>query len=91
MEKLNIGLLYLGLHNQLIKKYGDGGELSRKEFFIKLGRHSQIPKEIRPLILIEMENMKLIERVNRDTIKILNLNINIETDYKKLYKICGLF
>lgn len=90
MEKLKIGLLYLGLHNQLTKKFGENGIFSRKEFFTKLGKHSQIPKELRPIILKEMEEKELIKRLNRDTLMVLEVDINIEDDCGKLYKICGL-
>jgi len=90
MDKLKIGILYLGLHNQLIKKYGVNRIIDRKEFFIKIGRHAQIPKSIRPLVLIEMENKKLIEKVDRDKIKILQNDIDLENDCKKLYELVGI-
>lgn len=89
MEKLKIGLLYLGLHNQLVKKYGVNKTITRKEFFCKLGKHYMIPKDLRHYIVKEMEKASLIERLNRDEIKILHCDIDIEKDQDKLYKILG--
>ena len=91
MKKLEIGLLYLGLHNQLIKKFGVDHIITRKEFFCKLGKHGQIPKPLRPIVTIEMIEKKLIEKVDRDNIKILKCDIDIEKDASKLYKIAGLY
>jgi len=91
MKKLEIGLLYLGLHNQLIKKFGVDHIITRKEFFCKLGKHGQIPKPLRPIVAIEMIEKKLIEKVDRDNIKILKCDIDIEKDASKLYKIAGLY
>lgn len=87
MAKLKIGLLYLGLHNQLTKKYGNDAIISRKELFTKLGKHYMIPKDLRHYIIKEMVKVNLIEVVNRDYIKISKSDINIETDQNKLYKI----
>lgn len=91
MEKIKIGILYLGLHNQLVKKFGVNHTLSRKEFFCKLGKHYIIPKNIRPLILDEMVKKELIERIDRDRLKVLPCEIDIEKDSNKLYKMAGIF
>ena len=87
MAKLKIGLLYLGLHNQLTKKHGEGAVITRKEFFTKLGKHYMIPKDLRHYIIKEMVKVNLIEVPNRDYIKVLTSDINIEKDQNKLYKI----
>lgn len=89
-EVIKIGLLYLGLHNQLVKKYGVNTIITRKEFIIKVGRHYMIPKDMRHWIIKEMEDAKLIEKINRDSIKILGTKINIENDHHKLNKILNL-
>ncbi|MFP4457178.1 MAG: hypothetical protein ACLFPS_05905 [Clostridia bacterium] len=90
-EKLNIGLLYLSLHNQLVKKYGTNGIVSRKEFFCKLGKHGQIPKNLRPIVIKEMTEKELIKRIDRDNIQILECEVDLDKDANKLYKIAGLF
>lgn len=88
---LKIGLLYLSLHNQLVKKYGINHIISIKEFNIKLGKHFITPQNLRPVILKEMEKKELIERVTRDSIKILPCGIDIEKDVSKLYQLVGLY
>lgn len=91
MEKLKIGILYLGLHNQLVEKYGEGEVISRKDFFRKLAQHNKVPRNLRPVVLAEMENKKLIQRVNRDYVKILAIDINLEEDCSKLFKLAGIY
>jgi hypothetical protein len=78
--KENIGLLYLSLHNQLVKKYGVNSTITRKEFCTKLGKHFMIPKDLRHYIIKEMEDRNLIEKVNRDTIKVLPCKIKYVND-----------
>ncbi|GEM_PF-1610745 len=90
-EGLKAGLLYLGLHNQLVKKYGAGTIISRKEFFEKIGRHYILPKVLRPLITKEMEQAELIRVVNRDNLEILPTDIDIEKDSNKIYHILHMF
>ena len=90
MQENKIGLLYLGLHNQLVKKYGNETIITRKEFFCKLGKHYMIPKELRYWIIKEMENAKLIRRINRDKIKILKSKISINCNSKELLKIINV-
>jgi hypothetical protein len=85
MVKLKVGLLYLGLHNQLVKTYGCI-VISRKEFFGKIGKHYMLPKQLRHYVLKEMEESNLIEKVNRDEIKILPYEIDIEENYQELIK-----
>ena len=91
MEQLKIGLLYLGLHNQLVKKFGVNHLVTRKELFCKLGKHYIIPKNLRHIIILEMVEKKLIERVDRDTIKILSCEIDLERDANKLFNLAGLY
>lgn len=88
--KLKIGLLYLGLHNQLVKKYGENSVITRKELFTKLGKHYMMPKDLRHFVIKEMIKADLIERVNRDNIKILAIEINIEENQHELFKLIGL-
>jgi hypothetical protein len=87
--KQKIGLLYLGLHNQLFKKYG-GTIITRKEFFCKLGKHYMIPKSLREYVMKEMCDAELITKVDRDNIQILKSKIDIERDHNKICKMAGL-
>jgi len=93
MEALKIGILYLGLHNQLVKKVPGVkmGIIKRKEFFCKLGKHGQIPKQIRHLVILEMQKKKLLELINRDEIKILQIDIDLERDANKLFQLAGVY
>jgi hypothetical protein len=86
-----VGLLYLGLHNQLTKKYGVEVIVSRKVFFTKLGKHFIMPKNLRYLVLKEMEDARLVEKVDRDNIKILKTDLDIEQGVNQLQKIAGMF
>ena len=83
----NPGLLYLGLHNQLVKKHGVNAIITRKEFFCKLGKHYLIPMDLRHYILKEMEERELIKKVNRDNIQILSCSLYTKSQkYKFLFK-----
>jgi hypothetical protein len=90
-ERLNIRLLYLALHNQLTKKHGINNTLTRKEFYIKLGKHYMIPKSLRYVVIKEMEEMNLIKQVDRDNIEVLPHKINIERDAKDLFNLANLY
>lgn len=86
MKNLNIGILYLGLHNQLVKKYGSNKIIERRILITKLGKHYILPKGIRPLIIKEMVSKNLLEVIDRDKLKILPFNIDIETQANELFK-----
>jgi hypothetical protein len=81
-----IRILYLALHSQLKKKYGIDTIISVKDFYCKLGKHGQVPKQSRYLVIKEMEEMKLIKQESRDHIKILNCEWDIERDTNKFYE-----
>lgn len=91
MSNLKTGLLYLGLHHQLVRKFGVNGILSRKEFFIKIGRFQQISRSLRPIVIKEMEERNLIKTINRDKIQILQVDIDLEKDVGKIYKLAGIY
>lgn len=76
--RLKFGLLYLSLHNQLVKKVGINRTITRKEFFCILGKHFLIPKSVKPLVIKEMEARKLIIKENKEEIKVLKCNVNLE-------------
>jgi len=88
--KIQISLLYLSLHNQLVKKVGVNGIISRKDLFIKLAKHYLVPKNLREAVLKEMESMNLIKRQDRKNIKILKCDWDLEKDTHKFYRWVGL-
>lgn len=91
MGKIEVGILYLGLHNHLIRCFGENQIITRKEFFEKIKRHWLIPKQIRYLVIVEMKEKNLIEIVNRDLIKILPIVIDLEKESNKLYELAGIY
>ena len=91
--ELKVGILYLALHNQLKKKFGVNHIMNRKELDGKLGWEFKVPRSIRAIALDEMIKMKLIEKLDRDRVKILNIDIDIESceGRNKLCKMAGIF
>lgn len=88
--RMERGILYLALHNQLTKKYGCMSIIPTKDFLVKIARHGQIPKNLRQFVIKEMEEKELIKRINRDKIQILKIEIDLERDYKKFCELAGL-
>ena len=88
---LRFGLLYLSLYSQLVNKVGVGNIITRKEFFCILGKHFLIPKDKRNFLITEMEKLELIHRENKEDIKVLKCDININDNPKEVYKKAGLF
>ena len=89
--ELNIALLYLSLHNQLKKSIGMTRTITRKDFYTILGKHFLIPKNVRVCIIKEMELMNMVKQLDRDTIKVLDYDLDIERDVSKFYKTLDLF
>ena len=91
MKEKEIGILYLSLHSHFIRKYGVGNIMKRTELVCKIAKHGQVPKKIRHLVVKEMEDKKLIEKINRDDIKLLEVEIDLEKDANKLYQLAGIY
>ena len=91
MDKINPGILYLSLHNLLRKKVGVGCTISKKEFYCALGKHFLIPKNLRAVIIKEMEIRGLVKQENKEDIKILNCDEDLEKDANKFMQQVGIF
>jgi len=91
MERLNIGLLYVSLYNQLKKNVGVDRCVDRKTFFCIVGKHFLIPKNLRVVIIKELINKNLVEQQENGSIRILDCDIDLEKDANKLYQICGIY
>jgi len=91
MTDMNIGLLYLSLHNLLRKKMGINREISKKDFYCILGKHFLVPKNIRAVIIKEMEVRGLVKQEDKNTIIILDCDINLEENPNKFYRQAGIF
>lgn len=89
-ERLKIGLLYLALHNVLLKKYKVNSIIQRKEILRQIGIHAHATHGLRDYVIQEMVKKRLLEKVNRDELKILPCEINIEEEPNKLYAFLDL-
>jgi len=85
-NKIPIGLLYLSLHNLLKRKHGVNNIITRKEFFCELGKHYLVPKNLRPIIIKEMEEIKLIKQQPLGNILILKCEWDLEKDVQEFYQ-----
>lgn len=83
--------MYLSLYNSLTKVYGVNRIITKKDFFTKISRHYLVPKPLRPLVLREMEKMKLLECNDNNEIQIMSYEINLHKEVKKFYRDMGLF
>jgi hypothetical protein len=88
---LNIALLYISLHNQLKKCVGLDRTISRKEVYTILGKHFLIPKNVRICVIKELELMNMIKKLDKNTIQVLDYNLDIERDVSKFYDTLNLF
>lgn len=83
MDK-KIGLLYLSLHNYVLKRHGVGRVITRKEFLYTISVHFLIPREWRPLIIKEFIRCGLVERINRDKLLLKESPVDITKQDKVL-------
>lgn len=89
--KIKRGILYLSLHNQLKGRFGINVLVDKKLVYAKLGRHFMIPKNLRELVIKEMEELGLIKIENSHKIIVLPCDINLEEDINKLYSLAGIY
>jgi len=89
-KKLEIGLLYISLHNLLRKKVGINRYISKKDFYTILGKHFLIPKNIRIIVIKEMENKGLVTQEKED-IKILDCEWDLEHNTNQWFQKVGIF
>lgn len=82
-------VFYFYIHYKLKEKFNVATVLSTKETMNFLFEW-RIPKEIRPIIIKELEMLGLIKRVNKKTIKIQDSKFNIE-DVREFCKAVGIY
>ena len=90
MVKENIGLLYLSLHNQLKKKVGVNNSICKKKFFEILGKHYLIPKNLRTVVICEMEKRCLVKKESKNSIIVLECKYSIEDSVNGFYRKVGI-
>lgn len=89
--KLKRGILYISLHNQLIRMFGVNRIVEKKAIEEKLGRHFLVPKSIRAITIIELEEKGLIKIESSNQIRILPCDLDLKEDANKIYELAGLF
>lgn len=82
-------IFYYYIHYKLKEKYRVATVLSTKEA-MKFLFEWRIPKELRPVIIKELEILNLIERINKKSIKINDSNFTLE-DVRKFYEAVGIY
>jgi spore coat polysaccharide biosynthesis predicted glycosyltransferase SpsG len=90
MESLNIGILYLSLHNLLKRKVGVNRYTTKKEINAILGRHFLVPKNLRIAVIKELKNMNLIQE-DKNEVMIIDCKLDVTEDANKLFKMLKLF
>jgi len=86
-QPLDIKILYLSFHNNLQKVHGCNSIVSRKDIFTKLGRQFLVPKQLRECALKELEEMGLMERIDRDKVKLLNCDLDLDNSSQFFQKL----
>lgn len=89
-EKI-LGLLYVSLHHQLKKKVGVNNIIDKKKFFEILGKHYLVPKNLRFVVVKEMEKRCLVKMESKNNIIVLNCDFDLERDVSKFQRLNGLY
>jgi len=89
--ELKIGLLYISLYNLLRRKYGVNKIVYKKEFYCILGKHFIIPKNLRCVVIKEMEERGLVKREKGENIKILDCDLELENNISDWYQKAGIY
>jgi spore coat polysaccharide biosynthesis predicted glycosyltransferase SpsG len=90
METLNIGILYLSLHNLLKRKIGINRCTTKREINAILGRHFLVPKNLRIAVIKELKNMNLVKE-DKNEVMIIDYKLDVTQDANKLFKMLKLF
>ena len=90
-------ILYLCVHKRLCEdkrlheKIKEEGIIKTKKFLEVLGELYHIPKKFKVLVLKEMISFNMIEKIDRNNLKVLPLEYDPEEHLNELYKEYGLF
>ncbi len=90
-KEISLNLLYISLHNLLLRKVGIDKIMTQKELFCHLGKHFLIPKNIKPIIFKEMQNLNMVKKIDRYKIEVLECKWDLETDTAEFYKWAGIY
>ena len=93
-KELEIGILYLCIHNKLCEKTSFSRIYPKKEFFRMLGETFHVPKKMRVVVLKEMVNKGLVQDLGNkrnNNIKVEKIEIDLDRDSNKFYEWLGLY
>lgn len=94
-EKNSVGILYLCIHNKLLCRTTSFNKIyPKKEFFRMLGETFHVPKNMRVVVLKEMELMGLLKDLGskkNNNIQVNRARVDIEREANKLYEQVGLY
>lgn len=82
-------IFYFYIHYKLKEKHRVGTVLTIKEA-MKFLFEWRIPKELRPIIIKELEILQLLEKINKKTVKINDSGFNLE-DIREYYELLGIW
>jgi len=82
-------VFYNYIHYMLVEKYREDKIISTKDA-MKFLFEWRIPEKIRPIIIKELEKLKLTERINKKTIKLNPSSFDTE-DLRKFYEGVGIY
>lgn len=82
-------VFYYYLHFKLGEKYKNGTIVTIKDAMSFLFEW-RLPKEIRPIIIKELEMLDLIERINKKTIRLKQSTFNV-SDLREFYKTLNFY
>jgi len=88
--KKDLDVIHFSLYHHMKKKYGYR-PITKKEFFALLGRHFLVPKSLRICVYKEMEQLKLIEKIDKQTLRIADTIISIEESVGEYYRKMGFY
>ncbi len=86
---MKVPLVYICIYNTL-KERSIGMELEIKEVFRMLSSVYHIKKQLRYPVLKEMEDFKLITKINSNRISMLKSSVDINNT-SKIYRSVGLY
>ena len=88
-DDLSLKLLYFEVARYMIKFADVNREIKTWVFKAKLGKNYHVRKELRDLIVKEIEQLGFIERINRDVIKIVLPEREVQLH--KMSRVLGLY
>ncbi|KKN62700.1 hypothetical protein LCGC14_0509610 [marine sediment metagenome] len=87
--KEQIPLIYLCIHKRLEDKFQNEA-FKLKDLFLIFARTYHINKKFHYAVLKELESLKLMQRLNQHTARVLKCSVDLENT-SRIYKKVGLY